>query len=535
MATNVTKREQSISRNNNQNDVLMPLPQPGMKRRDFILQSGMAATGILLGSTSFPGNPDRYVASAASTPGLNLYPAPEGEQPAPDWTVTINGKPLFVYLARVSAMPFNQVWPGYQRPIDQTELAGFAYWDMSSPVTIQVTCQRPIQNVVVRPLRHCIQPRVENQTITFDLSQPGYLTVEVNGVHQALHLFASPMEEAAPDPNDPQVLYFSPGIHKPGIIQMKSNQTLYIAGGAVVYGAIQASNASSIRICGRGILDASAIERNQTAGAIVPYNCTDVHIEGIIVRDSNLFGVAPNGCRRVRISDIKEIGFWRYNSDGIDIINSQDVTVERCFVRSFDDSLVIKGWSSKEKVNPIPLQDITFSDCVIWNDWGRALEVGAETSAPEFCRVTFRNCDVIHNSCIALDIQHGDRAAVHDILFENIRVEVDETNYPLVIQKTKEEKYPADAPLFRPKLMVMEIIQCMWSADSERGTMHDIHVKDIAVQGPYMPESRLTGYDEKHRIEQVSIENLTYNGNKMATLAEAKIDVQSFANGIEIR
>jgi len=65
--------------------------------------------------------------------------------------VTVNGRPIPVYACRVSAMPFNQVWPGYQRPLDQTELAGFASWDMSGPVKVVVQSQRAVQSVVVRP------------------------------------------------------------------------------------------------------------------------------------------------------------------------------------------------------------------------------------------------------------------------------------------------------------------------------------------------------------------------------------------------
>ena len=505
-----------------------------MKRRDFIKKNVMAASGLVVGNALF--NKGASIGSADPAKKVNVFPAPDGEEAAPDWSVTVDGNPVFVYSARVSAVPFNQIWPGYQRPLDQTELAGFAYWDMSGPVTVQVTCQRPVKDVVIRPSRHRIRPRVENQTITFDLPQPLYLTVEVNGTHQALHLFPSPPESTATDPGDPKVKYFGPGIHRPGIMQLESNQTVYIAGGAVVYGAIRAREASGLRICGRGILDVSAIERGQTAGAIVSLGCTDVRIEGIIVRDSNMWGVVPVGCRNVRINGIKLIGFWRYNSDGIDLVNCQDVTVERCFVRSFDDSLVVKGCSfAGYKTTHLPVQDIAFTGCVVWNDWGRALEIGAETSAPEMCRVVYRDCDVIHVSYCAMDIQHGDRAAIHDITFENIRVEVDEKNYPLIIQKTKEEKYPADAPLYRPRLMVMEIVKTGWNVDAERGTMRDIMVKDVAVLGPYLLDSRMTGYDAEHRVERVTIENLSHNGTRIKTLDEGKFDVKTFTDAIVLR
>ena len=62
------------------------------------------------------------------------------------YEVTVNGRPIPVYACRVSAMPFNQVWPGYQRPLDQTESAGFACWDMSGPVKVVVQSKRAMSS-----------------------------------------------------------------------------------------------------------------------------------------------------------------------------------------------------------------------------------------------------------------------------------------------------------------------------------------------------------------------------------------------------
>jgi hypothetical protein len=46
------------------------------------------------------------------------------------------------------------------------------------------------------------------------------------------------------------------------VLKIKSGQTLYLAGGAFVQGAIQAENASNIRIAGRGIFDGSLMEHD---------------------------------------------------------------------------------------------------------------------------------------------------------------------------------------------------------------------------------------------------------------------------------
>ena len=62
--------------------------------------------------------------------------APAGEPLSEDYQLTVAGRKVPVYACRVSAVPFNQVWPGYQRPLDQTELAAFACWDMNGPVAV---------------------------------------------------------------------------------------------------------------------------------------------------------------------------------------------------------------------------------------------------------------------------------------------------------------------------------------------------------------------------------------------------------------
>ena len=41
--------------------------------------------------------------------GVKIYPQTGDENPSEDYSVSVNGKPVFVYRARVSAVPFNQV------------------------------------------------------------------------------------------------------------------------------------------------------------------------------------------------------------------------------------------------------------------------------------------------------------------------------------------------------------------------------------------------------------------------------------------
>jgi hypothetical protein len=485
------------------------------------------------------------------------WAAPAGERLYEDYTLRVDGQAVPVYSCRVSAMPFNQVWPGYQRPIDQTELAGFAYWGMSGPVSVEVISKRPFNSVAVRPSSRGIRPTIKGQRITFQLSRPGQFTVDLDGTHHALHLFADPPEVDIPKPADPSVLYFGAGVHRPGKIQLKSGQTVYVAGGAVVYTAIEGRGVSGIRILGRGIIDTSEFPRGQGGGSIHLEDSSDARIEGVIIRDSDVYGVSAFGCRDIVISDVKLIGFWRYNSDGIDMCNTQDVTVRDSFIRSFDDSMVLKGVKGRsggarplpgQSYDELPVRNIQMSGLVIWCDWGRALEIGAETSAPEMADVVFRDIDVIRNTHIAMDIQHSDRAAIHDIRYEDVRVEVDDFNPLPLIQNQPGEKYNPHSQAsaaacggcatlathagYIPNLFVIVIHPTAITRDREAGTVRGIIFKDISVTGRTMPPSAFTGLDATHDVRGVTIENLRFNGRPIINAGDAGLEIRAYAQDV---
>jgi len=464
-----------------------------------------------------------------------IWTAPAGEKLCEDYQLLVNGKPAPVYACRVSAVPFNQVWPGYQRPLDQTELAGFAHWEMSGPVTIEIVSKRSFTNVVVRPSARAIRPVLSGRSIKFELGAVGQFTVELDGSHHALHLFADPPEAEAPRADAPGVRYFGPGVHRPGKLQLKSGETLYLAGGAVVYTSVEARGATNVRIAGRGIIDASGYERDQGGGCIRLTDCSDVKIDGVILRDPDVWCLSAFGCRKLEIANVKLIGLWRYNADGIDICNCQNIVIRNSFVRSFDDAVALKGlnWGAGG-FHDRPVQDVRVHDLVIWCDWGRALEIGAETSAPEIAAIEFRDCDIIRTTHIALDIQSGDRALIHNIRYKNIRVEVDDICPLPRMQGQRGEQYPERLQdFYLPDLLVIGINKNPYSKDAERGAVRDVTYIGVSVVGRRAPRSNFTGFDAQHTVQGVKIENLRVNGKPCRNAGEANLAVG--ANVSEVR
>ena len=458
-------------------------------------------------------------------------PAPAGEALSKDYDLAVGDQPVPVYSCRVSAIPFDQVWPGYQRPLDQTEQAGFAYWDMGAPVKVVVRSKQPVRSVTVRPVSLGIKPTVKGDQIVFEMNKPGSVVVEINGSHRVLHLFANPLETDAPSPDAAGIRFFGPGVHHPGMINMASNQTIYIAAGAVVYGSIQANNVSNIRICGRGIIDVSQFGRKECFGAIRLTGCSNAVINGILLRDPNVWGCSLFGCRNAAISNVKLIGLWRYNADGIDICNSQDVTLRDCFIRSFDDSIVIKGTGGA--FDNLPVHNVKATGCVIWNDWGVALEIGAETRAPEISDIRFEDSDIIRATQVALGISHGDRATVRDIRYKNIRFDIGDYNPRPRFQTSPDHRYeskPDDDYL--PLLLFVQICK---ATDAERGNVRDVLLQDVSVTGSRMPESLLRGFDAGHTVQGISIDNLRFNGEPIPDAKAAHLAIGPHVTNVRFK
>jgi hypothetical protein len=463
-----------------------------------------------------------------------IWAAPPGEKLCEDYVLRVNGQPVPVYSCRVSAVPFNQVWPGYQRPVDQAEFAGFAHWGMSGPVAVEIISKRSFTNAVVRPGSREVRPSVNGRIITFALTKAGQVTVELDGPHHALHLFADPPEADVPSGEGVGVRYFGPGVHRPGKIQLKSGETLYVAGGAVVHTAVEARGASGVRILGRGIIDTSEYERDQGGGCIRLTDCSDVKVEGVILRDPDVWCLSAFGCRNLQIANVKLVGLWRYNADGIDICNSQDVVIRNSFVRAFDDAIVLKGLNwGQGGFHERPVRNVRVHDLVIWCDWGRALEIGAETSAPEIADVQFKDCDIIRTTHIAMDIQCGDRALVRDIRYENIRVETDDACPAPRMQESRDARYVAvPQDQYVPNLLVIVISKNPYSKDTERGNVRSVTYADVSVTGRRAPRSFFNGLDVQHTVQGITIDNLRLNGKPANTAAEANLSVGQYVNGV---
>jgi hypothetical protein len=286
-----------------------------------------------------------------------------------------------------------------------------------------------------------------------------------------------------------------------------------------------------------------------------------VQIEGVTLRDSGCFTLVPALCEGVRITGIKIIGNWRYNSDGINLINSSKCVVEDSFVRTFDDCICDNGLlkfgthmyrlmlsemgpegsfdlDGLDTTNTFrdaqelygtydcegaSITDIRVTNCALWNDSGRALEIGAETVADEISNVSFESCDVIHVTHVAMEVQNNDRAMCRNISFTDIRVELDDDFTPPAFQESREMAYPAVSDGAGAEVMGLQIIDGYASSDFERGTIRAVTFRDIRVTATNLPRSSFAGFDADHDVDGVSLSNFELNGTSASSLTESGV------------
>lgn len=442
---------------------------------------------------------------------LVVYPAPHGAELSKDYTITVNGKPVDVYIAPVWE-PVNV--PSYGGPYS------FAYFDFQGSAKVSITTKKPLAKVRVLPASRGIKPKVSGETLTFKLTKPCQISIEPDAKNSPLLLFANPIEVNPPKQGDPGVRYFGPGIHEVDEIKLSDNETLYIAGGAVVKGGISAKGAN-IRIMGRGIIDGGKWERfkGPINDLLLASDCTGIKVEGIILKDSWTWTCLFIGCRNVTVNNLKICGSRCENDDGIDIANSQHVSITNSFIRSDDDNIAPKGMGAG---NGMAVDDVTITKCVLWSDRAHIWRIGCESRAEAMRNMLFKDIDVIHFTNWTTDwspwlisLQPAEDMPMENIRFENIRV------------NGTGEKH----------LIELMTEPTPWTTNQKAGTIRNCSFKNIIVTGDSAGKLGLVsirGLDAKHTVENIVFENIHRYGHKL-TKDSPEVEINQFTKDITFK
>jgi Glycosyl hydrolases family 28 len=490
-----------------------------------------------------------FAQSASAATAVNrlvVYPVTEGMPRNNDFTVKVrtpgkNWQELPVYLVKVaqgvdtrspapkaeelkSTQGDHQGRATSMGPLDSS----IASFDFSGSVDVAVTYNRGnVESARIRPLSYAIASSVKANTITFSLTQPRNISIEVNGdIFHNLQLFADPIEATRPNPTDPNVIYYGPGIHEIGRMDVPSGKTVYLAGGALVEGAFLINHAENVRIAGRGILAQSSAApgagwpnqprsqdpslphgvtplqsstppqpmRSGRRDAILIEYSKNIEVDGII-EVPNSYTVLIGQSDNVTIKNIKSFSAGG-NNDGIDVFTSSNVLIDSVFMRNSDDNIAIYGHRWNYYGNT---KNVTVRNSTLWADVAHPILVGThgDTDHPDMLEdLKFLNIDIVDQREPQLDYQgcmslnSGDGNLIRDVRFEDIRIEDIRMGQLVNLRVFFNKKY---------------------NTSPGRG-IENVLFKDITYNGTHANPSVIAGYDDSREVKNIVFENLKING-----------------------
>ncbi len=420
---------------------------------------------------------------------LTLYPAPKGlpaEVVGKNYTVLVNNQESFVYRTEATGtMDYGSVFPEY------------TYFDFEGYVDITVTPNYTVHTAEILPSRAGINATVEDNEISFRITEPGQYFVKINGniingntSTKNLYIFANPPEVDVPDEGDPDVVYFAPGTYRNQIYNLESNKTYYIAGGAFVDGQFVGKNVDNVTIRGRGIICGRYAGNSNWGRAIVFQNSSNIKIEGVNVMHPQYWTVDIYQSNNAHVDNIHTISHGM-SSEGIDITACHNVLVENSFFRGHDDILAVKA---KDFNNTTPAneeqscEDVTFRNVVVWCEASNPMTIGYETTH-DIKNIRYEEIDVINMSRpevwqieAIMAIEPHNEGNVDSIFYEDIRVDVE---------------VPQNS-LFR------------FSVDGGNGSISNVFLKDIWVNYEGTLGGLIYG-NNKANVTNINFENVRNN------------------------
>ncbi|MFJ8539987.1 putative Ig domain-containing protein [Streptomyces sp. NPDC093591] len=460
----------------------------GLSRRTLIQAAGATAAaysliGTAAGTASAEDRPeaaDRLVVHPV--PGampINTSYVVKARTPGGQW------KPVPVLRATTKTIN-EKTGSGVIRPTSVASL------DFTGTVEVQVTwSQGAIPSARIRPLSYDIQHEVSGDTITFSLTEPRNLSIEIDGdIYGNLQLHANPIEKTRPEADDPDVIYFGPGMHTPadGVVKVASGKTVYLAGGAVLKARVEFVNVENARLLGRGIITGS------DAATLVQFS-KNIEIDGILVLNPKTgYSCTIGQSKQVTVRNLHSYSSGQWG-DGIDVFSSEDVLIEGVWMRNSDDCIAIYAhrWDYYGDC-----RNVTVRDSTLWADVAHPVNMGTHGNPekPETIEnIVFSNIDVLqhrepqvlYQGCFALN--PGDSNLIRNVRIQDVRVE----------------------DFTWGQLFNMRVMANRYNASPGRG-IEDVYVRNLTYNGKNAIMPIVVGYDADRAVKNLTFQNLAING-----------------------
>lgn len=466
----------------------------------------VAGSMLALGAALLPAG----LASAAEVQAYSVPPALQYTNHNDDFTVQVRTaggewKDLYEWNVRVD----------HDRPQD----ASMVYFDFTGSVEIRIQKNNgSFSKVSIGPNKDAPTPMVRGDKVYITLDRPKNFAVffDDDRLHN-LHIFAG--APVAP-PQGENVRKFGPGLHVPegggGIFSVKSGETIYLEGGAVLVGTFKMEDAQNVRIIGHGLI---LPPQGSNGSQFIVRNSQNVAVEGLIVTqaDSGVGQVVMS--KDVRIADVKGISGGRW-TDGINVYSSERVSLDRLFLRTSDDCFTVYTHRNEAYGDA---RDISVTNSTLWADVAHAMFIGIHGNSinPETIeRVSFDNIDVVNVDEDdpeyegVMSILAGDSNLVQDVTFSNIRVDRIEEGKLFQFRVGYNAKY---------------------NTSPGRG-IRRVVLRNVSFSGAGMPSASLiAGFDEKRGVDDILFENVSIGGRKFDLSNSEMVRTGPYAGNIRVK
>ncbi|MCR8633196.1 glycoside hydrolase family 28 protein [Paenibacillus radicis (ex Xue et al. 2023)] len=322
-------------------------------------------------------------------------------------------------------------------------------------------------------------------------------------------------------------VYLHDGIFLSGMIQLKSNMTLYIDYSATLKGStsisdypdthpltyntqlgpdsnvnkalIYVNNVENVRIDGGGNIDGNGDSfttgsEPQRPSAIYSVLSSMVTIQNLYIKKSGMWTVVLAETDYLTLRNLNLYVNILSNRDGIDIVDSKHVLVEDVTVNSGDDAICIKSGKRRG------VEDVLVKNSNVTASSTNGLKFGT-ASYGAFKNVKFQDIMIKDVKYCAMCVESVDGADVKDITFQNIDVQDAGNPFFVILGKRSDRTTQDDVP--------------------KTGTMDTVKFQNII--GKNMKNtwgSPISGANmsdgTKYRIKNIYFDNvnITYKGGK---------------------
>ena len=472
-----------------------PSSSPSLSRRSALqAAAAVAAAGAMSFASSTTATASTDGSEGKAAPKLVTYPRPS----------TMPTNTSFQVKARIPDGEWQtlDIYRPQLEEINATTGSGkvyntsMAYFDFSGSAEIEITYLKGGTTTArVRPVALGITPELLGDTLRFTLDEPRDLVIQINDqTFDCLHLITNRIDHCPPAADDPDVIYFGPGVHTVtgNVLTVPSGKTVYLAGGAVLQAQVFFKNVEKAALTGHGMLNAGP-------GGILCEGSRKIRVEDVIIMNPNGYAGTFGESENVHVKKARSFSS-KGNGDGFDVFSSTGIVFDGCFMRNSDDCFAIYAhrWDYYGDT-----RDITIRNCTLWADVAHPINVGTHgnTDAPEVIEnLVIENLDILdhrepqmgYQGCIALN--PGDSNLIRSVRIEDVRIEDFRWGQVIHMRVMYNTKYNT----------------------SVGAGIEDVYVKNLSYTGTHANPSLFLGYDADHAIKNVTFENLVINGTVIA-------------------